>query len=185
MPFYIPKNTRHARLSHNQLWFLFLDTSGQWNVSLPASKADWVFLLISLLIGCLRNTHSQELASAPLKKKNKNILFIYFLREGKGGRKRGRETSVCERNPTRDLTRNLGMCPDPESKRWPFFSLWVVPNPLSHTSQGGQCFFSHCIWSQTIILRADQGNSGLVKLELLPAIINSHWAFWQGLHQCH
>ena len=26
------------------------------------------------------------------------ILFIYFWREGKGGRKRGRETSMCERN---------------------------------------------------------------------------------------
>ena len=28
----------------------------------------------------------------------KNILFIYFYREGKGGRERGRETLMCERN---------------------------------------------------------------------------------------
>ena len=49
------------------------------------------------------------------------ILFIYYYREGKGGRKRGRETSRCERYidwlplmcpPIRDLARNPGMCPD-------------------------------------------------------------------------
>ena len=53
------------------------------------------------------------------------ILFIYFFREGKGGRKRGRETSMwgcllCA--PTGDLARNPGMCPDWEFNQWLFGS---------------------------------------------------------------
>ena len=49
------------------------------------------------------------------------ITFIYFYREEKGGRKRGRETSMCEENInplalahplTEDGTYNLAMCPD-------------------------------------------------------------------------
>ena len=65
------------------------------------------------------------------------ILFIYYQREGKGGRKRGRETSMCERHmdwlpltgpPQRTWTGNLGMCPDWESNWW--------LDLLSHTSQG-------------------------------------------------
>ena len=44
------------------------------------------------------------------------VLFIYFFREGKGGRKRGRE-ALCVAShkpptpPTEDLARNPGMCP--------------------------------------------------------------------------
>ena len=78
------------------------------------------------------------------------ILFIYVQREGKGGRKTGRETLMCERNinvqekhpsvasctpPTGDPAHNPGMFPDRESTgnllvRRPAF------NPLSRTSQG-------------------------------------------------
>ena len=46
-----------------------------------------------------------------------------MFREGKGGRKRGRETSVCDclsNTPPGDLARNLGMCPDWESNWRPF-----------------------------------------------------------------
>ena len=56
--------------------------------------------------------------------------FIYlFLERGKGGRKRGRETSVWERNinqlpfvctRTRDQTCSPGMCPDWELNQWHF-----------------------------------------------------------------
>ena len=44
----------------------------------------------------------------------KKILFILFWREGKGGRKRGRETSMCgcPSPPTGDLAHNPDMYPD-------------------------------------------------------------------------
>ena len=48
--------------------------------------------------------------------KKKRILFIYFETEGKGKRKRGRETAMCvvafHVPPTGDLASNPGMCPD-------------------------------------------------------------------------
>ena len=57
-------------------------------------------------------------------------LFIYLSSEGRGGRKRGRETSMYERNsyqlpcecpqPGTWLAHNPGMCPDQESNQWPF-----------------------------------------------------------------
>ena len=54
----------------------------------------------------------------------KKILFIYFFRERKGGKKRGRETSMCgclsTAHPTGDLAHNPGMCPDWESNLRPF-----------------------------------------------------------------
>ena len=48
------------------------------------------------------------------------ILFIYFYREGEGGRKRGRETSIVVASctpPPGDLALNPGMCPDWESNQ--------------------------------------------------------------------
>ena len=66
---------------------------------------------------------------------NYNIygMFFFFLRfylfifktEGKEGRKRGRETSMCGflwRAPYWDLASNPGMCPDWEWIQWPFGS---------------------------------------------------------------
>ena len=60
------------------------------------------------------------------------ISFIYFSREGKGGRKRGREGTVDVREihgwiashtpPTEDLARIPGMCPGWESNQEPFGS---------------------------------------------------------------
>ena len=49
-----------------------------------------------------------------------NLFFIYLLleREGKGGRKRVRETSITP-SPG-DLAHNPGMCPDQESNQGPF-----------------------------------------------------------------
>ena len=58
--------------------------------------------------------------------------YLFIFREGKGGRKRGRETSMWERNidwlsltcaPTGDRTYNPGLCPDRELNRQPF-ALW-------------------------------------------------------------
>ena len=49
----------------------------------------------------------------------KKIVFIYFQREGKGGRKKGRETSFgCL--PQLGLGCNPGMCPDQELNWRPF-----------------------------------------------------------------
>ena len=57
------------------------------------------------------------------------ILFIYFQREGKGVRKRRRETSVCEglsiashKSLNRGPGPNPGMCPHWESNQRPFSS---------------------------------------------------------------
>ena len=51
---------------------------------------------------------------------NRFYLFIFREKGKEGGRKRGRDTSVCgwlplARPPTGDLACNLGMCPDWES----------------------------------------------------------------------
>ena len=44
------------------------------------------------------------------------VLFTYFQKEGKEGKKRGRETSIgCLLPPTQDLAHNPGMCPKWES----------------------------------------------------------------------
>ena len=74
------------------------------------------------------------------------ILFIYFQREGKGGRqrKRGRKTSMCgcllHAPHAGDLAHNPGMCPEWESNWRPFGSQPVL-NPLSCTSQGSTMIF--------------------------------------------
>ena len=63
-----------------------------------------------------------------LKKPSKIYVFIYFLeREGKGGRKRGRQTSngclfSYTPPPTGDLPHSPGMFRDQESNRRPFSS---------------------------------------------------------------
>ena len=49
--------------------------------------------------------------------------YLFIFREEKGGRKRGRETSMCgclSRAPTGDLAHNPGMCPDWELNQRPF-----------------------------------------------------------------
>ena len=58
------------------------------------------------------------------------VCVCVYLDRGKGGRKRGRETLMWERNtligcflyvpPTGDQTHNLDMCPDWKSGPWPF-----------------------------------------------------------------
>ena len=52
----------------------------------------------------------------------KKILFIFYTEE-KGGRKRGRDTSMCGFSrvpPIGNLSHNPGMYPDWESNQWPF-----------------------------------------------------------------
>ena len=73
----------------------------------------------------------------------KKILFIYFYREGKGRRKRGRETLMWEKHidwlplthRTRDQTCNPGMCPDKESNQW-LFGLWDNAQPTEPLQSG-------------------------------------------------
>ena len=47
---------------------------------------------------------------------------MYLVLEGKGGRKKGRETSVYGCLSHTDLAHSPAMCPDWESNRWPFDS---------------------------------------------------------------
>ena len=67
------------------------------------------------------------------------ILFIYFWTEGKGGRKRGRETSMCG-CLSHTLYRAPGLQPRHVSQTGNQTSSSLVHrpalNPLSHTSQG-------------------------------------------------
>ena len=67
-----------------------------------------------------------------------NILFIYCFREGKGGRKRGRETSMCG-----CFSRTPHWGPGLQPRHVPWLGMNQRPlvhrpvlNPLSHTSQG-------------------------------------------------
>ena len=60
------------------------------------------------------------------------ILFIYFYREGAGGRKRGRETSIVVAShvpPAGDLGYNPAMCPDRESNT---ATLWFAGQHSIH-----------------------------------------------------
>ena len=70
------------------------------------------------------------------------ILFIYFQRKEKGGRKRGGETSMCGflscTPPTGDLAGNPGMCPDWELNWRPFGLQTGTQSTESH--QSGQIF---------------------------------------------
>ena len=83
------------------------------------------------------------------------ILFIDFQREGKGGRKRGRGTSMCETSitylsgpSTGDLAVNPGMCPDQESNQWPFDLQASAQSPEPH--QQGHLLF---LMSNKILFR--------------------------------
>ena len=71
----------------------------------------------------------------------KRFYFFIFWERGRRKKEKERNIHVQEKHqlvasctpPTRDLAHNLGMCPDKESKWWPF---GLQENPLSHTSQG-------------------------------------------------
>ena len=66
--------------------------------------------------------------------------FYLFQRKGKGGRKRGRETSMRDRNisqlllartPTGDQNHSQSICPDQESNTHPF-GLWSSASLTGH-----------------------------------------------------
>ena len=50
------------------------------------------------------------------------FIYLFIFREGKGGREEEKHQCVVasSMSPTRDLGRNPGVCPDWESKQWPF-----------------------------------------------------------------
>ena len=65
--------------------------------------------------------------------------FVCLFLERGGGRKKGRETSMCgclSCAPCWEPCCNPGMCPDWESNQRPLRFCRLVLNPLSHTSQG-------------------------------------------------
>ena len=78
-------------------------------------------------------------------------MLLNFRERGREGETEG-ETHRCEREtsvglpfmhtPTRDQTRNLGMCPDWELNPQPF-GVWGNAHQLSHTGQG---FSSNICW---------------------------------------
>ena len=95
-----------------------------------------------------RGPHRKKAPSKCLSFFFKNIVFIYFQREGNRGRRRGRETSMCERNINQlPLTH-------PQLGTWPTTQTCALTrnrtsdlsvgrpalNPLSHTSQGESVF---------------------------------------------
>ena len=75
------------------------------------------------------------------------MFYLFVVRGEEGGRQRGKETLMYERNisplelivscmpPTGDLALKPGMCPDWESNQQPSFCR-TMANPLSLTSQG-------------------------------------------------
>ena len=70
------------------------------------------------------------------------LTYFYFLESGKGGRKRGRETSMCgclSHVPYWGPGYNPGVCPDWESNRQ-LFDSQASTQPLSHTSLGVSLF---------------------------------------------
>ena len=67
------------------------------------------------------------------------ILFIYFEREGKGGRKRGRETSMCgclSRTPLLGTWPNTQACALTRNRTGNLLVCRPTLNPLSYTNQG-------------------------------------------------
>ena len=74
----------------------------------------------------------------------KKILFIYFEREGKEERKRGRETSMWEKHQL--VACHTGPNPQPRYVPWSGIELETfalqVSNPLSHNGQSWSPFLS-------------------------------------------
>ena len=70
-----------------------------------------------------------------------HTLYFFIVREGKGGRKRGRETSMCgclSRTPYWGPAHNPGMCPDWESNQRSFGSQAGTQSTEPH-HQGYAC----------------------------------------------
>ena len=85
-------------------------------------------------------------------------LIYLFIERGKGGRKRGRQTLMRERNLsllplacslTRDQTHDPGMCPDQQSNLRPF-ALWDNAQPTK-PHRSGLGMFSQCVDSTVYI----------------------------------
>ena len=73
--------------------------------------------------------------------------YLFIFREGKGGRKRRKETSMCgclsSAPPPHsgDLAHNPGMCPDWESNWW----LWFSVQCSLHWATPARAFFVSCM----------------------------------------
>ena len=116
-----------------------------------STAGSWWHCPLLLLMSCLKSAlptdfsavwahiFSFYLSHSGLDFNFKDYLFIYSSRKGKGGRKIKLIGCLCV-PPTWDQVRNPGMCPDLESNSKLLVSR-MMPNLLSHTSQGQDCVF--------------------------------------------
>ena len=81
----------------------------------------------------------------------KIFIYLFIFREGKAGRKRGRETPICERNIYQlplacfqlgTWPANPGMCPDWELNQWHFGSQVHVQTTGPHQPGPGMHFLT-------------------------------------------
>ena len=110
----------HALWSHEQISVVGICILPQKSLRSGRQK-----VFSSAASGLVPHTRLCEHSSLPFK-----LINVYdFFREGKGGRKRGRETVMRERSidqlplvraPAGDRTCNLGTCPDREWNQRPF-----------------------------------------------------------------
>ena len=79
------------------------------------------------------------------------MCFLFF-REGKGGRKRGRETSVCcclSWTPHQEAgPHNPGMCPDWEPNQWSFGLQSSAQSTEPH-QPGKPCVLTYSLWHRS------------------------------------
>ena len=107
-----------------------------------AAEANNPQILVAYISITLYVDFGLPLQSGSIPHFKKYFIHLFLEREGKGGRRRGREASiVCLLCPlTRDGTRNPGMCPDWESNWWPF-ALWGNVQPTEPDRSGLHMFF--------------------------------------------
>ena len=98
---------------------------------------------------------------------------FYFWREGKGGRKRGRETSMCKRSINQLLLTR------PAPGTWPETQACALTgnqtgnllvhrlalNPLSHTSQGSRYFIQIISWNFCSVDNDNINNTSIFNIQ--------------------
>ena len=118
----------------------------RWPTRWAQCGSEWQFITVILCkVQHWKAENKEPLISFLIKLLK--ILFIF--REGKGGRKRGRKTSMCGCLPLTSYW-GPGLQPRhvPQTNNWTGDPLVrrLVLNPLSHTSQGWRLYFLHALF---------------------------------------